>query len=438
MIATLAGLDGWTQFDATDTALTDAQRVDLLTALERVKSAAAAAQARVTDAFARSQRARLVAAGADARDARRSVAAQVALARRDAPRLGGRHVGLAATLVHEMPGVLEALERGETSERRAVLIARETAHLSREQRAQIDAHIADRLAGWGDARTEREARRWALRLDPDGAAARAAKAAADRRVTIRPAPDAMTYLTALLPVREGVAVYGALHRAAVAANCDPADHRTRGQVMADELVGRTLAPAAGAAAAPGVEIHLVMTDRTLLDGDHEPADLVGHGPIPAPLARDLARADARTRVFVRRLYTDPGTGDLSGTDPRRRLFPDVARAFLTARDQICRTPFCGAPIRHADHTVAVSRGGKTILPNGNGRCAACNQVKDTLHWASRTDRDGVIVTSTPTGQRHRSRPPDPPRSRAWSSGDLTPMERRLAVLPDIAWESAAA
>ena len=33
-------------------------------------------------------------------------------------------------------------------------------------------------------------------------------------MTIRPAPDAMTYVTALLPVAQGVGVYAALKRAA--------------------------------------------------------------------------------------------------------------------------------------------------------------------------------------------------------------------------------
>ena len=120
MIADLAG---------PDTDGSDADRIDRLTALERLKSAAAAAQARITDTFAASQRATLISNGTDSRDARRSVCAQIGLARRDSPHKGNRHVGLAHTLVHEMPGVLRALEKGETSEWRATLIARETAHL---------------------------------------------------------------------------------------------------------------------------------------------------------------------------------------------------------------------------------------------------------------------------------------------------------------------
>ena len=44
--------------------------------------------------------------------------------------------------------------------------------------------------------------------------ARAARAESQRRVTLRPVPDTMTQLTGVLPVREGVAVYAALTRAA--------------------------------------------------------------------------------------------------------------------------------------------------------------------------------------------------------------------------------
>lgn len=390
----------------------DAARIDELAVLERVKGAVAARQARVTDAFARSQQAEGAAVGVSPAEVGRSVCAQVALARRDGPARGSRHVGLARALVREMPGVLGVLAQGLTTEWRATVIVRETAHLSVEQRAQVDAAIAGGLAGWGDARTEREVRAWAQRLDPYGAARRAAKAAGDRRVTVRPAPDCMTYVTALLPVKDGVAVFGALHRAAMAGACQVQEQRGKGQIMADELVRRVLTPGEGAAVVPEVGVHLVMTDRTLVDADDEPGVVVGYGPVPAPVARDLVRADARTRVWVRRLYTDAGSGELAGTDARQRDFPAVARMFLTVRDQVCRTPWCGSPIRHADHAVAVARGGVTDIGNGNGRCARCNLTKDVAGWATRV-QDGAIVTTTPTGHRYVSRPPKPPGSRPW-------------------------
>lgn len=86
-----------------------------------------------------------------------------------------------------------------------------------------------------------------------------------------------------------------------------------------------------------------MTDRTLAGADPEPAQLVGYGPLPAPVARDLVRADEKAQVWVRRVYTDPTTGDLAGTDARRRDFPMAARMFLTARGPDLPHPLLRSP-----------------------------------------------------------------------------------------------
>ena len=160
-----------------------------------------------------------------------------------------------------------------------------------------------------------------------------------------------------------------------------------------------------------VEIQLVMTDRTLFDGDQESAVLTGYGPLPAPVARHLVRsADPATRAWIRRLHTDPDTGRLAGADTRRRFFSHSRRQLLIARDQVCRTPWCGAPIQHADHTVAYASGGPTDTVNGAGLCADCNRTKEQPGWTSTTQPGGDITVTTPTGHTYRSRPPDPPRS----------------------------
>ena len=142
---------------------------------------------------------------------------------------------------------------------------------------------------------------------------------------------------------------------------------------------------AGGSVPPGVgiDIQLIMTDRTLFDGDDEPAIITGYGPIPAPIARDLIRnANPDTKTWIRRLYTDPDTGHLVNADSRRRTFPHAMRQYLLARDQYCRTPWCDAPIRHTDHITAHSRGGTTTITNGQGICENCNYVKESPGWTS--------------------------------------------------------
>jgi hypothetical protein len=96
-------------------------------------------------------------------------------------------------------------------------IARQSACLSAEDRLRLDAELAadsGRCEGWGDARLAGEAKKIAARLDPAALVRRARKATADRHVSIRPAPDTMTWVSALLPVAKGVAVFAALKAAA--------------------------------------------------------------------------------------------------------------------------------------------------------------------------------------------------------------------------------
>jgi hypothetical protein len=90
----------------------DAARIDRIRVLEEVKAALAAAQARETVAFKRSQLAAQQAAGVSTRTLGKGISAQVALARRESPHRGARYVGLAEALVFEMPHTMAAMTSG--------------------------------------------------------------------------------------------------------------------------------------------------------------------------------------------------------------------------------------------------------------------------------------------------------------------------------------
>ena len=419
----------------TDAAVSDSERVDLLRALEELKSAASATQVRVTAAFDVSQRAAQTQAGWPARRLGVGVVEQVALARRLSAVGGRTAMGMAKALVHEMPHTLSALQDGRLSEWRATLVVRETACLSVEARAEVDRLLcgpdaAEDVSTLGDRRLVAAAQRFGYRLEPRAVVDRARRAECERSVTVRPAPDTMAYLTALLPAAQAIACHKALGDAADTARAD-GEPRTRGQLMADTLVARVTGAgtadagsagagptAAGAAeTAPAkIAVSLVMTDRSLLGGDDEPAHLIGYGTLPAGWARDLLRAHPG-QLWLRRLFTDGGT--VTGFDPRARLFPAALRETLIARDQSCRTSWCDAPIRHGDHVVPHAEGGPTSLDGGQGLCEACNHAKQAPGWTATTDtsatarRDGphTVETTTPTGHTYRSRAPDLPGSR---------------------------
>ncbi|MFF2299485.1 HNH endonuclease [Arthrobacter sp. NPDC058127] len=409
-----------------------AELIDQLRGLEDLKSAAAAAQARITVAFDAAQRSADAAAGVPADERGRGVAAQIALARQESPARGSRLFGLAKALVTEMPHTLAALDTGQMNEWRATLLVKETACLSAEDRCAVDEELAadtGTFDGAGDKAIIAVARAAGYRRDPRSVTQRASHAATERNVSLRPAPDTMTYLTALLPVAQGVAVHAALTRHADSLRSG-GDTRSRGQIMADALVERTTGTPGGIC---GVEVQLVMTDRTLFQGDSEPARLPGYGIVPAGWARTLLTTgqpaagepgqlaqDQDLKVWLRRLYTAPGTGELVGVDSRARLFPAGMRRFIQARDDTCRTPYCDAPIRHFDHIIPWRDGGPTSLANGEGLCEACNHTKELTGWTARTGaaQTGtaqthpgtrhVVDIRTPTGHHYRSTAPPPP------------------------------
>ena len=275
-------------------------------------------------------------------------------------------------------------------------------------------------------------------------------------------------------------------RAVVAGQCagEGPQGRGVGAVAADTALALLSGRAAGQV--QPVEVHLVMTDRALLgtgDPDRsvfEPARIPGHGSVPAPVARawlregledppaaatgvyDPSGVPGRTvsaapplglprrahpttratrvppprgaagpagggsspaRVWVRRLYTSPDGRDLVAMDSRRRLFGGLLRRMLVLRDDVCTTPWCEAPIAHADHTTPAREGGPTSFTEGAGKCARCNQGKEAPGWAhrvtvlksppgperARRDDGGlgrrVVQVTTPLGHQYLSEPP---------------------------------
>ncbi len=157
----------------------EAALIERIADLERQKSAAAAGQARAAVALDEMRRADEAAAGVPRAKQGRGVASEVALARRDSPARGGRHLGFAKALVYEMPHTLEALERGALSEWRATLIVRESACLDVEDRRTLDAELCgdvSKLDELGDARVVAAAKEIACRLDAQAVVDRVAKA----------------------------------------------------------------------------------------------------------------------------------------------------------------------------------------------------------------------------------------------------------------------
>ncbi len=481
--------------------LSDRERLDLVADLERVKHTAAATQARATHALRQSREV------AHPQDAVRSVGSEVALARRQSPTVADRFVGVAHALVDEMPLTMQALDAGLCSERHAEVMVQATSVLTLEHRAEVDRRVGPLLGRLGVRGAERAARRVAQELDVAAVLKRMQDAVRSRRVTTRPAPDGMAYLTVLGPMVEVVGAAAALRargRSVVSGQCPEEDPAGRGIGAVEADTALQLLSGRAAGQVQPVEVHLVMTDRSLLgtgDPDRsvmEPARVPGHGSIPAPVARawvrgqppsgstgstgstgrgegsgagndggtadssggngsstarggngggtaggnehgtaggtarggngggtaggnehgaaggtaggngagkDDSRADRAALVWLRRLYTSPDGRDLVAMDSRRRHFTGLLRRMLVLRDDVCRTPWCEAPIAHADHTVPARDQGATSFAQGGGRCARCNYGKEARGWAAAAPNEHEIRLTTPLGHSYVSRPP---------------------------------
>lgn len=412
-------------------AITSRASIDRIAALERLRGVVAGLQAAEEVAFGERQRAEQLAAGVKARDLGRGVAEQIGYARKIAPTAAAHHLGMATSLMHRSPVAFERLRAGEVSEAQCQILVTRTSHLDEADAALVDAAIAPRMDGWNLKATEHAIDTIAYRIDPRAFVDRRGKAEADRRVWIRPAPDCMSIVSALLPTAQGVGVFAALKHAADTRS--PDDLRGQGQLMADTLVQRiTGQPEAHLTP---VQINLTVSADSLLGGGDEPGWLQDYGPIAAEHARSIVageppsnvnpaagpqwhgtaderhqppptlRQSRRAEVWIRRILTDPITGIATNIDTRRRTFSEAARLFITIRDQHCRQPFCSSPIRHADHVVPVRNGGPTSIDNGQGLCERGNYVKDMPGWRTARALGGGVITTTPTGHRYRTRPP---------------------------------
>ncbi len=367
----------------------DPARVDQITLLERIKAAAAAAQHTVLVAFARSQvdtHTAQIAAGRLRPDTLgRGVGDQIGLACRVSPTAGSRRLGVARALHAELPTCRGLLAAGRISEHLAEIVVSQTRHLDPELRRLVDKQLAAQgIENLNPRQAEALAKTLAYQADPAAYVARGRTARKDRGVSVRPAPDTMTLLTGYLPVEQGVAAWAALRTRAdeLRAAGDP---RTRQQLMADLMVERLTGQAA--ATDVPVEVGIVMPIDQLLDPEHAgSAQIVGHGPVPGPIAADIL-ATSRGRRWWRRLFTRPAGGPLVGGDPRRRCFDGFLAHLIRVGDGgplpgsvLRRTrppsrPRRPVPGRRPDHPGQRPRGLRAATS-----CASC--PAGTCNWTT--------------------------------------------------------
>ena len=352
--------------------------LDAISQAQSAENAAAARKAAAIREFALLRAASLTSVGeVEPERVERKIVAEVATACRVSPFQGRRRLHAARDLHLGLDHVRGLFTAGELAEDKVQKIVAATAHLDPAERAAVDQRLAgEGIERLGVRRVHDLTTRLAVEAAPDKAEVKARAARAGRHVRVRLAADGMADLVAHLPAEQAAACVGALHRA-VHEHYVTAESvtRSRGQILADTLVERLTGQTFARDVA--VEVQVVMPVETLLDpGSAIPAQIAGHGPIPAQIARELLATTAGRKTFRRLIARD---GIVIGGDSRRRAFDGVLETFIRARDgDRCTEPYCDAPIRHIDHVNRWADGGRTEFVNGRGLCEFHNHAREPL------------------------------------------------------------
>ncbi|MFS2241064.1 DUF222 domain-containing protein [Microbacterium sp. OR16] len=269
------------------------------------------------------------------------------------------------------------------------------------------------------ARLDRAAQEWVLtcssavlrqrtkklvdRITGDSAARRHTRAMAERHVGRSPAGDGMSWITALVPTHEAVAVMQRLTATAKHTQKDRRDGRTRDQIRAD-LFSAWLR---GIGTATAVKTKIFVTVPVqLLAGQPVPvesASIVGGDSIDPLTAKQLF-LDARG---FRRVITDPVKGVVADMDRRTYRPTRAQRDWLTLHHGTCSRDGCTRLALDADldHDRPWAEGGTTDLTQLRPLCPRDHTIRHRTRVRYRTRPDRTVQIVSPTGYTSTAPPP---------------------------------
>ena len=236
-----------------------------------------------------------------------------------------------------------------------------------------------------------------MEIAPEKAKLKARAARAGRHVRIRLAADGMADLVAHLPAEQAAACLGALHRA-VHEHYVTAETvtRSRGQILADTLVERLTGQTT--AGDVNVEVQILVPVEALLDPTSPlPAQIAGHGPIPADIARKCSRARSPYAGW------SPATGSSSAATPDADRSTGYWKPSSGARTETGAPHPMRRTDRHIDHKERWADSGDTEFANGRELlCELHNHAREPLRMRRERVRDPAAA---PTAVRSGGRTP---------------------------------
>jgi len=312
-------------------------------------------------------------------------------------------VATARRLTESLPQCRAAMAAGHLTLQHLWAIVEATADLDADAITFVDQRVASKIRGQSWPSFRRTLRRAVLAAAPDLAEAIHGTAAADRRVELSyNENDGMAEIRAIMPAVDAHTVWLALGAAADAARV--ADQKAGVECVgidayrsdalhewAKAQLARTDAPTKHGRR---VELQVVIDLPSLLGMAENPAELVGFGPIPAAIARELA-VDAKWR----RLVVDPVTGHLLDFGSVVYRPPQALTDYIVARDRRCRFPGCNRKGDYCDidHNEPAPRG-PTSSRNCCCLCRRHHRLKTHGGWRVTMREDFSCVWTAPNGR----------------------------------------
>ncbi len=346
---------------------------------------------------------------------------EVAAALRWSPVTTQHRIDTARLLAGPLAATHEALALGDISTGHVAVMVEAAGRLPVESLAHLQSRVLPVARRGTLSATRAASRRAVLVIDAEGARRRRLAARCTRAVYVVDELDGISTLIARLATEDAHAIMTAID--ARVATMEAAADNSPGSSTA--LVGEKraaalrelvldsatdLVPGAGhhGRARRSAHVDLVIDLATLLDLNDEPAHLHGSGPVVADLVRDLL-ADPDIAATMRRLVTDPLTGNLLDIGRRSYRIPDRLKAFIQTRDTTCRFPGCRRRATNCqiDHAIPWNDGGNTSRDNLGALCVRHHQLKTHTGWQITTSAaDGSCTWQSPQGRRYEH-PPKP-------------------------------
>ncbi|AXB41894.1 hypothetical protein A4R43_04600 [Amycolatopsis albispora] len=344
------------------------------------------------------RRMKLVAEFCRRSETRRGLPEQLAMALSMTRHRAASTISAAEKLTEHLPRTFALLEQGSIPLTVAERVRDATTWLPDSKLPEVDALLEDKLEGRNPTQARRITTRTAAKVDQEGHADRAKGARRGRQVRLRHGDTGTASLAVTsAPVERAIAAYANVDQ--LARRLKTADEtRTLDQLRADTMLDLLMGKQFGGEVRTHCYLYL---DATTYAGlNDKPAELAGHGVIPAWLAKELC--SGRKTVF-QRIITEPRSGQLAELgDAHHGAASDVTE-LVRVRDRECRRPGCTRPAQLTELELCEHHDGRSEGAQ-IGMCSADHNLQTVRGWRHRLEADGSLTITTPSGETHSSTP----------------------------------